>query len=210
LQWTSDGERLWETLWKQQQQTNALNKRYRLHILTGSPRFAVYDKHAWCETHLNVELQLIDMVGPKKRHERQNFPKNQTKTTHPNNNNDNNNTSMNVVTKVIACHSSNKHRECKNHGDVLIDDRETLRTMWEQAGGVFVHHTSTETTLQRLTELGVLFSPNQEEKLTSSSETTATTSEQPTTTNEETTGMSASALSLSSRPTNKTQYNDKM
>jgi hypothetical protein len=150
LQWTSDGERLWEKLWKQQ--SNEQNKRYRLHILTGSPRFAVNDKYAWCETHLNVELQLIDMVGPKKRHERQNIPK---KTTQPNH----------TVTKVIACHSSNKHCECRNPGDVLIDDRETLRTMWEQAGGVFVHHTSTDRTLHELIELGVLPLPKKHESV---------------------------------------------
>lgn len=140
LEWTSDGERLWETLWKQQ--------RYRVHILTGAPRYAVHDKHAWCETHLNVELQLMDMVGPKKRHERQNFPMKQKNATA--------NKKNNHVTKVIACHSVNKHCECRNNGDVLIDDRESLRTAWEQAGGIFVHHTSTETTLQRLTELGIL------------------------------------------------------
>jgi hypothetical protein len=39
---------------------------------------------------------------------------------------------------------------------ILIDDRDELATDWERAGGVFVWHTSTETTLQRLRELGVL------------------------------------------------------
>ena len=37
----------------------------------------------------------------------------------------------------------------------LIDDREALREKWERAGGIFIHHVDTETTLQRLREHGV-------------------------------------------------------
>jgi hypothetical protein len=39
---------------------------------------------------------------------------------------------------------------------VLIDDREALAADWISKGGIFVHHTSTETTLQQLREHGIL------------------------------------------------------
>ena len=55
--------------------------------------------------------------------------------------------------KVITCWSVNKFLECRGPGDVLIDDRPTnhdLQQKWERAGGVFLHHTSTRTTIQQL------------------------------------------------------------
>ena len=59
------------------------------------------------------------------------------------------------VLNVITCWSYNKHYE-SGHGAVLIDDRIALKESWEAAGGIFVHHTSTERTLQQLRGLGVL------------------------------------------------------
>jgi hypothetical protein len=39
---------------------------------------------------------------------------------------------------------------------ILIDDRDSLRETWEQAGGVFVHHVDAETTIQKLKDHGIL------------------------------------------------------
>jgi hypothetical protein len=35
-------------------------------------------------------------------------------------------------------------------GDVLVDDRENHRHLWENAGGIFVHHKNAEDTLRQL------------------------------------------------------------
>jgi hypothetical protein len=64
--------------------------------------------------------------------------------------------STTTPTRVITCWSHNKHLECTEPGSVLIDDRLDLREAWEAAGGVFVHHTTTENTIRRLQQLGVL------------------------------------------------------
>lgn len=56
---------------------------------------------------------------------------------------------------VVACMSIDKHSYCCE-GDVLIDDREAARLDWVTAGGVFVHHKSTEETLAALRQLGVI------------------------------------------------------
>ena len=39
---------------------------------------------------------------------------------------------------------------------VLIDDNQQLAEKWELRGGIFIHHTSTEETLRKLKEVGVL------------------------------------------------------
>jgi hypothetical protein len=41
-------------------------------------------------------------------------------------------------------------------GSVLIDDREKLKNDWEKAGGTFVLHTSARSTLNALSQLGIL------------------------------------------------------
>jgi hypothetical protein len=38
-------------------------------------------------------------------------------------------------------------------GDVLVDDRDTHRQLWEDAGGIFVHHKNAEDTLRQLAEI---------------------------------------------------------
>jgi hypothetical protein len=38
-------------------------------------------------------------------------------------------------------------------GDVLVDDRENHRHLWESAGGIFVHHKSAEDSLRQLAEI---------------------------------------------------------
>ena len=50
---------------------------------------------------------------------------------------------------------------------MLIDDREALAADWVSKGGIFVHHTSTETTLQQLREHGILDDSEELEELVS-------------------------------------------
>jgi hypothetical protein len=38
-------------------------------------------------------------------------------------------------------------------GDVLVDDRENHRHLWENAGGIFVHHRNAEDTLRQLAKI---------------------------------------------------------
>jgi hypothetical protein len=38
-------------------------------------------------------------------------------------------------------------------GDVLVDDREKHRDLWDNAGGVFIHHTSAEDSILQLAEI---------------------------------------------------------
>jgi len=42
---------------------------------------------------------------------------------------------------VITTSAALKREHC-HPGDVLVDDRDQYRHLWEQAGGVFIHHTS--------------------------------------------------------------------
>jgi hypothetical protein len=38
-------------------------------------------------------------------------------------------------------------------GDVLVDDRENHRHLWEQAGGTFIHHRNAKDSLRRLAKI---------------------------------------------------------
>ena len=67
--------------------------------------------------------------------------------------------SSSSVTNIITCWSYNKHYE-SGQRHVLIDDRIALKESWEAKGGIFVHHTSTDSTLQQLQEIGVLTPSN--------------------------------------------------
>ena len=78
-----------------------------------------------------------------------------TSTHTPSNNN-------RAKVNVISCWSKFKYKECKNPGDILIDDRQKFQHDWEQAGGIFVHHVQTETTLIKLRELGISDNPGEE------------------------------------------------
>ena len=53
------------------------------------------------------------------------------------------------VSSVITCLSKNKHEYSSRH-HILIDDRESHRDRWESKGGVFIHHTSTRSTIASL------------------------------------------------------------
>jgi hypothetical protein len=54
--------------------------------------------------------------------------------------------------EVICTRSREKHKECKP-GDILIDDWTKYRHLWEDAGGIWVTHTSAEDTVKQLTKL---------------------------------------------------------
>jgi len=132
LPWTDDGERLWEELKKHSTTPD---------ILTGVPMTirSRAEKFAWCKRELGISVNHVDMAGKKSTHELVSGRR-QTK--------------MGVV-NVITCWSKNKHCESKaNH--VLIDDRLSLQQAWEERGGIFIHHTNTERTLEMLRERGVL------------------------------------------------------
>jgi hypothetical protein len=49
-----------------------------------------------------------------------------------------------------------KANTCFLSCSVLIDDRDSLRESWEQAGGIFVHHIDADTTIQKLRDHGIL------------------------------------------------------
>lgn len=58
-------------------------------------------------------------------------------------------------TTMICCMSKDK----RNHmlpGDVLVDDWPKYRELWEEAGGIFILHTSAKDSIAKLKELGVL------------------------------------------------------
>lgn len=61
--------------------------------------------------------------------------------------------------EVICCLAREKGLHARP-GDVLIDDWEKHRALWEARGGLWVTHTSAKTTLARLAELGII-SPRQ-------------------------------------------------
>ena len=50
---------------------------------------------------------------------------------------------------IITTMARQKH-EHMEPGDVLVDDRENHRHLWENAGGVFVHHQNAADTLRQL------------------------------------------------------------
>jgi hypothetical protein len=52
-------------------------------------------------------------------------------------------------TPIITCMAANKRRHC-GKGDVLIDDTDRYRPLWEEAGGTFIHHTNARSTIARL------------------------------------------------------------
>lgn len=53
---------------------------------------------------------------------------------------------------IITCMARDKH-EHMHPGDVLVDDREKHRAAYEQAGAVFVHHSSANDSLRQLAEI---------------------------------------------------------
>lgn len=58
-------------------------------------------------------------------------------------------------TPMVTCASKNKRDYCKP-GDIRIDDLLKYKHLWEEAGGIFIHHTSTESTIEQLLHMKVL------------------------------------------------------
>lgn len=57
--------------------------------------------------------------------------------------------------RMITCRSKDKFLHMKHRGDILVDDYLRYQHLWEEAGGMFVHHRTAGETLQRLSELGL-------------------------------------------------------
>jgi hypothetical protein len=53
---------------------------------------------------------------------------------------------------IITTMARQKHLHM-DRGDVLVDDRENHRHLWEDAGGVFIHHKNAEDSLRQLAEI---------------------------------------------------------
>ena len=53
---------------------------------------------------------------------------------------------------IITCMARDKHKHM-HPGDVLVDDRENHRKLWEDAGGIFIHHKSAADSLRQLREI---------------------------------------------------------
>jgi hypothetical protein len=51
--------------------------------------------------------------------------------------------------RIITTLAREKRKYAKE-GDVLVDDQERHRALWEEAGGVFIHHRDAESTLAAL------------------------------------------------------------
>jgi hypothetical protein len=51
--------------------------------------------------------------------------------------------------RMITCMARDKRNHAKD-GDVLVDDNDKFRHLWEQAGGIFVHHKTAEDSLVEL------------------------------------------------------------
>lgn len=56
---------------------------------------------------------------------------------------------------VITCRSKEKSLYCEP-GDVIVDDRTEYRHLWEDKGGIWVHHTSAYESIRELRSLGVI------------------------------------------------------
>jgi hypothetical protein len=56
--------------------------------------------------------------------------------------------------KMITCRSRDKRDHMMHAGDVLVDDYLRYRNLWEDAGGIFVRHTSAAESISQLADLG--------------------------------------------------------
>ena len=60
--------------------------------------------------------------------------------------------------RMITCNSRDK-RLHMNPGDILVDDLVKYRHLWEEAGGIFVHHRSAASSVAHLQRLGLDVEP---------------------------------------------------
>jgi hypothetical protein len=137
LGWQGGGKRLFENL----------SNLPSLSILTGVPRggWAERQKVLWCKRFLTScpkPQQHVNMVGPKGTHSHINVAESGPRKG-------------DEVLKIITCWSNNKFME-SGPGHILIDDRVDIGAKWTAAGGIFIHHTDTDVTINKLVELGVI------------------------------------------------------
>jgi len=57
--------------------------------------------------------------------------------------------------EVITTSAALKREHCRP-GDALVDDRDKYRRLWEQAGGIFIHHKNAATSIKQLHGYGFL------------------------------------------------------
>jgi hypothetical protein len=57
--------------------------------------------------------------------------------------------------EVITTRAALKREYCRP-GDVLVDDRDKYRPLWEEAGGIFIHHKSAKDSIRQLEAKGFL------------------------------------------------------
>ncbi|MDQ3099920.1 MAG: hypothetical protein M3R08_00915 [Bacteroidota bacterium] len=57
--------------------------------------------------------------------------------------------------KVITTTAALKNEHC-DPGDVLVDDRDKYRSLWEEAGGIFIHHRSARQSINELRDHGFI------------------------------------------------------
>ncbi len=57
--------------------------------------------------------------------------------------------------QVITTSARHKHKFC-SPGDVLVDDRDKYRDLWEEAGGLFIHHRSANESIEELRKHGFI------------------------------------------------------
>jgi hypothetical protein len=50
---------------------------------------------------------------------------------------------------LITSSAALKREHC-HPGDALVDDREKYRALWEQAGGIFIHHRDAASSIREL------------------------------------------------------------
>ena len=55
-------------------------------------------------------------------------------------------------TRIITCMAVDKRNHAAE-GDVLVDDMLKHRHLWEEAGGIFVHHSNVDETLEELAKI---------------------------------------------------------
>lgn len=58
-------------------------------------------------------------------------------------------------TEIVTCMSREKYLHMQP-GDVLVDDYLKYRDLWQEAGGIFIHHTSAKSTIAALKRVGLL------------------------------------------------------
>jgi len=129
LPWTADGRRLWQAI-----------RPHCPNILTGvsDEKTCPIEKAKWCARELGVATIHVDKASAT------NYEHVVVKGQ-----------PQDDVVNIITCWSTNKHYESGERA-VLIDDRIALAASWRAKGGIFIHHTNAERTLDQLRHHGII------------------------------------------------------